>query len=335
MEIERAKRRVRLRDLETLVAVVEAGGMRKASLSLHLTQSAISKAVGELEAALGLRLLERGRRGVEPTNFGEALVRRSKVVFDELAGALHELADLADPTAGEVRLGCMETLHAGLVGAVVERLLLKQPRMRIVLETGQSPDLINVFLRERLVEFVVARPLTLPLPPEVEGEPLYYDQLRVVVGSKSPFANRRRIELAELADAHWILGRNEVAPGSPTAEAFAAAGLEMPRRVVVSGSLHTRYNLLETGRFVTVVPHSLLPFDRNRSLLRTVPISLPRWRSPTMILTLRGRTLGPAAMRFLDMLREMAGPLAAEPAVPASSSRRHLGPATKLPSSKR
>lgn len=310
MEIDRAKRRLRLRDLETLAAVVQFGGMRKAAEVLHLSQPAISKAIAELEQELGVRLLERGRRGAVATASGEALVRRSRIVFDELQGALREIADLGDPDSGEVRLGCMETLHAGLVSATVARTVRRYPKMRIVLETGQAPALLDHFLRGRLVDFVVARHVTPRLPPDLEGESLFHDHLKVVVGATHPLARRRRLALAELADERWILGGNETLADGPVGIAFAAAGAVFPpRRLVVSGSLHTRYTLLRTGTFVTVVPHSLLPFGGHQAAFRVLPVVLPPWHSPTMIMRLRGRTLGPAAERFLETLRELARPL--------------------------
>jgi DNA-binding transcriptional LysR family regulator len=316
MQIERVRRRVRLRDLETLVAVVQAGGMRKAAAVLNLSQPAVSKAVAELEGAIGLKLLERGRRGVEPTRYGMALVRRSEVLVDQLRGALRELADLADPEGGEVRLGAMETLYAGLVGATVSAMLQRHPGMRFVLESGQSPDLIHHFLLKRMVDFVVARPLSMPLPPGVEGEPLFCDRLFVVVGKTHPLARRHKLALAELADEGWILSRNELMPESPVALAFAAAGLESPRRTVTSGSLNSRYSLLETGRFATCIPHSLLPFSRERKGFSILPLELPAWHTATMILTLKGRALSPAAELFLEKLRELASPF-----IDTSSSR--------------
>jgi DNA-binding transcriptional LysR family regulator len=316
MEIDRAKRRVRLRDLETLVAVVQEGGMRKAAQTLYLSQPAVSKAMRELEDALGVQLLERSARGVVPTTYGQALVRRSKGLIDELQGALRELAHIADPEAGEVRLGSMETLQAGVVGAAIGAQLARHPRLRFTVESGQSPELINHFLRERLVDFVIARPLTLPLPPEVDGEPMFRDRLRVAVGPAHPFARRRRIGLVDLVDETWILSRNETMRESPVLQAFEAAGLEPPRRVVKTGSLNMRQNLLASGRFITCVPHSVLPFGNARAHFKTLPIELPLWDTPTMILTLKGRTLGPAAEAFLGKLRELASPLVIRPAPP-------------------
>ena len=313
MQIERVRRRVRLRDLETLVAVVQAGGMRKAAAGLNLSQPAISKAIAELEDALGLKLLERGRGGVEPTAYGMALVRRAEAMVDQMRGALRELAHLADPEGGEVRVGAMETLHAGLVGATVSAMSQRHPRMRFILESGQSPDLVQHFLLKRAVDFVVARPLPLPLPEDVEGEPLFFDHLFVVAGKTHPLARRRKLALADMAEERWILSRNELTADSPVTLAFAAAGLESPRRVVISGSLNSRYNLLETGRFVTCIPHSLLPFSRERNGLSILPPQLPVWHTATMILTLKGRSLSPAAELFLAHLRELARPFWSNP----------------------
>ncbi len=308
-ELDRLRRRVRLRDLETLVAVVQAGGMRKASHELHVSEPAVSKAMRELERSLGHRLLERGPRGVRATAFGEALVRRSKVLIDDVQEALRELAYLADPTAGELRLGAMATLQAGLVSAAIREQLKHSPRLRFTIESGQAPELINHFLPQRLVDFVVARPLSLPLQPDIEGEPLFHDKLRVAVGPKHALARRRRVALADLQDAHWILSRNEVMPGTPVPMAFAAAGLEFPQHVITSGSLDMRHTLLASGRFVTCVPHSLLPFIRLEGSYHILPVELPPWPTATMILKLRGRAMAPVVEAFLETLRGLARPL--------------------------
>ena len=95
-EIRRLLRRIRLRDLDTLATVVRAGGMRKAALELHMSQPAVSKAIAELEDAVGYSLLDRSRRGVEVTACGQALIRRSSAIFDELRSGVRELEDLAD-----------------------------------------------------------------------------------------------------------------------------------------------------------------------------------------------------------------------------------------------
>jgi DNA-binding transcriptional LysR family regulator len=134
--------------------------------------------------------------------------------------------------------------------------------------------------------------------------------LRIVVGHKHRLARKRRLALAELGEEPWILSRNELTPDSPVAEAFASAGLAIPQGIVTSSSLHTRFTLLESGRYVTVVPSSLLRFGEHRTRLHVVPVALPIWKMPVMVLTVRGRTLGPTVHLFLDMVRKLSRALA-------------------------
>lgn len=313
MDIEQLRRRVRLRDLETLALVVKAGGIRKAAPLLHLSQPAVSKAVSELEAALGVSLLARGPKGVEPTAFGLALARHAEALTDGVRGALREIAELADPEGGEVRLGSMETLTAGVVGATAQDLMRSHPRLRLVFESGQSPDLIRHFLRGRLVDFVVARPWADELPSDIEAETLFHDRLFVVCGKRHPLARQRRLALADVLDQRWVLSRNEARTDSPVGRAFGDAGLSLPAHTVLSGSLPLRFALLAESNCLTCIPHSLLPFLRNRASLHLLPMRLPPWHVPTMVMTLRERVLAPAAQLFLTRLRERARQLAADP----------------------
>ncbi|MFO1224928.1 MAG: LysR substrate-binding domain-containing protein [Burkholderiaceae bacterium] len=307
--LSQRRRRVRLRDLETLLAVVQAGGLRKAAGVLHLSQPAISKAMRELEEALGVRLLERGRRGTEPTVHGEALVRRAQAVLDELHNALLELDWLSDPEGGEVRVGGGDVQQAGILALTAEALLDAHPQMRFTFEAAQSRELVTQLLPQRLVDLAVTRPATLPPPAGIEAEPLYQERLCVVVGKEHALAGRRRLTLAALHGERWILSRNELQSDSPVLQAFADAGLPLPQRRVESSTLSLRQRLLASGRFITCVPHTVLPFLRQTTSLRMLPVDLPAWPTPTMVLTLRGRVPSPAAAVFLQVLREQAARL--------------------------
>ena len=100
----RIGRRVRLRDLHILFAVIQHGSMAKAGTHLGISQSAVSQAIAALEDALEVPLLDRTPRGVEPTMYGAALVRRGRAAFDELRLGVKDIEFLADPTMGEVRI---------------------------------------------------------------------------------------------------------------------------------------------------------------------------------------------------------------------------------------
>src|SRR6478609_7224160 len=118
---DRIGRRMKLQDLHVLMAVVQAGSMNKAAALLNTGQSAISRSIAELEHTIGVRLLDRNPQGVEPTPYGRALLDGGAAVFDDLRQALKTIEFLADPTAGEVRIGCTPLLAASFVSAVIDR----------------------------------------------------------------------------------------------------------------------------------------------------------------------------------------------------------------------
>src|SRR6266853_3157593 len=124
---DRIGRRMKLHDLHVLMSVVQAGSMGKAASLLNTTQSAISRSIMELEHAVGARLLDRSRQGVEPTEYGRALLDGGVAVFDDLRQAVKKIEFLADPTVGHVTVGANEATSSGLLPTVFGRLRKQHP----------------------------------------------------------------------------------------------------------------------------------------------------------------------------------------------------------------
>jgi DNA-binding transcriptional LysR family regulator len=291
------------------MTVVEEGSMAKAAERLAISRPVISRTIANLEHVLGVALLDRTARGIEPTLFGRVLLRRGTAVFDELRQSVEEIAFLTDPHAGELRIACTEVWAAGLVPAAIERLSKRLPRLRVRLEQGTAQHQLNL-LRERRCEIVISRLLTETPDSDIEMQPLFYEPLVVVAGPQNTLSRRRKLTLSELVDAPWILSTLEVEPRSPFVEAFSAARLPLPTATIFSNSLHLRIGLLATGRYLTLVPGSALRFSPEADLLKPLPIALPRWHLPTGIFTLKGRRLSPVAQVFADCVRDIAKPLA-------------------------
>ena len=153
---DRIGRRIKLQDLHVLMTVVQAGTMGKAAERLCITQPAISRSIAELEHALGVRLLDRHRRGVEPTEFGRALLDGGAAAFDDLHRAVKNIEFLADPTAGSVRIGCNPFLTATFASAVIDRLSRRYPRIVFDIAAADA-DVLRRELHEREVDFLIAR----------------------------------------------------------------------------------------------------------------------------------------------------------------------------------
>src|SRR5690349_20770714 len=117
---DRIGSRIKLQDLHVLMTGVRAGSMGKAAVILNTTQPNVSRSIGDLEHALGVRLLDRHQRGVEPTECGRALLDCGVAVFDDLRQGVKTIEFLADPAAGEVRIGSTAFLAASFVSALVD-----------------------------------------------------------------------------------------------------------------------------------------------------------------------------------------------------------------------
>ena len=301
----RIGRRLKLRDLHILSAVVRWGSMAKAASHLAMSQPAVSESIASLEAVLGVRLLDRSTRGVVPTRYAEALLDRGRVAFDELRQGIRDIEFLADPTVGEVRVACGDTVAAGLLPAVIDRLSSHRPNIsvRVIQSSAETPEYRE--LRERRVDLALAR-ISGPLAQaDLEAEILFEDPHRVVAGAGSAWARRRKIALADLADEPWIFPANRVIRDL-IAEAFAACGVPLPRERVTSNSILLRNHLLATGRFLTVLPASVLRYNAKPWSLKALPIELAVKPRSVGVLTLKNRTVGPVVRVFLEHLRAVA-----------------------------
>jgi DNA-binding transcriptional LysR family regulator len=307
---DRIGRRMKLHDLHVLMAVVQAGSMNKAAVLLNTTQPAVSKSIAALERTVGVRLLDRNAQGVEPTDYGRALLDGGTAVFDDLRQAMKNIEFLADPAAGEVRIGSTPLLAATFVSTVVDRLSRRYPRIVFHLVTAAQVATLYRELSDRNLELLITRRFDSIADERLEFEFLFDDSsFFVVAGAQSPWVRRRRIELAELVNESWVLPPPDGRTGSHAMEAFRASGLTYPRTTVVAGDSHLRISLLATGHFLTVLGGSALRFPSRRPEVKVLPVELPTARVSVGIVTLKNRTLSPTAQLFIEHAREVAKPL--------------------------
>ena len=299
-------RRLNTRELRIFLAVAHSRSMAKAAKTVGTSQPAISKAIADMEHSLGVRLLDRSPQGVEPTQYGRALIKCGIAVFNELNQGINEIGFLADPTAGELRIGCPDAFAAGMVQVVIDRLLRKHPRITFHIETTA----LYRELRERNVELVINRMPGLVAEEDFDAEVLYEDSVVIVAGANSPWARRRKVQLADLVNESWVMPKSDSPLWPSLIKAFHASGLKPPRAAVTVSSFHVRISLLATGRFLSIRPGSTLRFQGRAPLLKALPVELPTNQEPVAIMTLKNRTLSPVARLFIEHTREVARPLA-------------------------
>ena len=306
---DRIGKRMKLQDLHVRMAVVQAGSMGKTAVLLKTTQPNISRSIADLERAFGVRLLDRHRRGIEPTACGRALIDCGAAAFDELRRGVRNIEFLADPSAGEVRIGSTADLAASFVSALIDRLSRRHPRIRFELVTGYI-DALHRDLSERKVDLSFVRSRGPIADERLHFEFLFEDRYVIAAGANNPLTRRRNIQLSDLAEERWVLPPRESVIGSIITQAFLTRGLAYPQATVVTDAPHMRVSLLETGRFITVFPASTLKFLAREASLKVLSIELPADRRPNGMLTIKDRTVSPVVQLVIDSARELAKPMA-------------------------
>jgi DNA-binding transcriptional LysR family regulator len=305
---ERTKRRLKLRDLDILATLIDAGSMGKAASRLNVSQPAVSKAVAELEAALGVRLVDRGRRGITPTPYGLALQKRSVAIFNDLRQSVQDIEFLSDPTTGEIRIGTTDPISVAIVSPCIDRLSRKHPRMSFHVVAGDNTSLFRQVM-ERNVELAICRMIG-PLPDDLAAEVLFHDTLAVLTSARNPLTRRRKLTLADLMNQPWVQLPAESLFGSMVSDVFRAHGHEPPRPTVVTLSEYLKNDFLAKGRFLTVLPSFMLRVPGWHPPLKALPVALPDTRRPIGIVTLKGRMLTPLARLFIENIHAIAKPMA-------------------------
>jgi DNA-binding transcriptional LysR family regulator len=300
---DRIGRRIKLRDLHVLMAVADTGSMAKAAARLRISHPAISKTISEIEATLGVRLLDRSSQGAELTAFGEVLLKCGINIFDEMRQGLRSLENLSDPNSGEVRLGCTDIILNSLVPEIVRRFSRAYPRVQLDVKLTNPGEHQIQELRERKIDLLITR--ATGRQDDFNSERLFDEPFVFVVGAQSEFARKRQTALKDIIGGNWVLPAYDSAPGALVAEVFRANGFSPPKPSVKTVAIQLTVSLIASGEFVGILPASVAALSAHRNALKVLPLKSPGPRISAEIVFLKNRTLSPAVEAFIDNAREV------------------------------
>lgn len=280
--------------LRALVAVIDTGSMTAASERLGFTQSALSKQVLALETAVGVRLFDRGPRGVEPTDAALRLARRAVRILDHLDAAEHELVDAQAPLQGRVTLGAFPTAAMHLAPRAIARLGEQHAGVAVEFLELSSPVAIRRLRAGRIDLAVLASGSGLDWDlTGIDHDRLASGPLLVAVALDHRFARERRIPVSELAGERWIAARG--VRGEPQFGAWPTLGA--PIVAAALGDWSTRLGFVAAGLGITSIP--ALAARALPAGVTTVEVDDPAREGRALLLAHIG-TLSPAA----DALRQ-------------------------------
>jgi DNA-binding transcriptional LysR family regulator len=298
--------RLKLKQLRLIVTIEEQASVLRAAETLNISQPGATKLLKDAESDLGVPLFDRTNRGMVATDYGRALIRHAKLVLSQLSHAAEELEDLAEGTGGRVTVGTLLAASAVLLPTAIRRLREKRPRVSVAVIEGTNDRLMPA-LAVGDIDFVVGRLPEFRFRDEFVQEPLFHEEVCVVVRADHPLARRSRLRIAALAESEWILPPPETTLRRQVEKAFHDAGVEPPRAAVQSVSLLTNRALLLSTDMIGVWPRQVILEDVRSGALAILPVTLPPAAGPVGLSRRRSVILSPAAQALAAELKAAAG----------------------------
>lgn len=273
---------LRLGHLRTLAALGQLGQMRKVAEAFHVTQSAISKQVSEIEAGLGEAVVRREGNRLVLTPIGQRLTQRAHDIIQQLDRTRQEIAALRHGLGGRVVLGAVTAANAMLVPRALELLKRRAPAVAVALEEDTADRLLPR-LADHSLDLAVVR-MWQPLAPEgLVAQVLLHEAMVVVVGPSHPLARRSTLHWRDTQDFPWIVPK----AGSPAHGALeallASHGLCIPEGQVESISLALNLALLGGEHFIGLLPMHFAQAHAQQGRLAVLPLDTANLLSETRV----------------------------------------------------
>ena len=286
-----------LRQLATLVAIADHGSFSAAARALFTVQSNVSGHIARLERELGVQLVDRQRGGL--TDDGVAVVERARRILHELDDITADMASRGNEVRGDTRLGAIGTTARWLLPLLLTQLGNQHPGVHVTVHEGNTTNLIPRLVGQQLDAAVVHLPVD---DPEVEVEPLFAEDLMLLVHTRHHLAELQSVTLAELAAEPLLLPPTGSALRRVIDRAAGTAGVTMRTQVEVDG-VRLLASLAFEGFGAAIVPATAVPRWLKGDFRRIAVPELPR---RVVAWTQRRRPApGPATKALRNVLREV------------------------------
>ena len=291
-----------LTDLRLFRHVVEAQSITRGAERAHLALASASARIRGMEDVLGVPLLKRGRRGVQPTDAGRALLDHARIVLQQIETMRGELGAYSRGLKGHVRLLANTAAMSEHLPALLAEFLAANPSIDLDLEDRESPA-IAAAIAAGDADIGIATEAS--LVPGLESHPFRPDRLVLAVAAGHPLAGRRRVGFAELLDLDFVGLTRGTALDEHVTRHATRLGRAMRLRVRANG-LDAVCAMVAAGVGVGIVPEATARRQRRALPLAMVRITEP-WAARQLTLCVRdSRHLSRPARRLLDALRKSA-----------------------------
>lgn len=303
--MDRLRRHLKMRELRVLLAVVENGSFRKAASALHVTQPAVTAAIADLEAVLGVRLFDRNAQGVVPTVHGRSFIRHAAAMFGEMRSAAEELDIISSGAEGTLHVGTVPMPAAGILPVAICRLVEQHPKVFVSVVEGNETTLSDG-LRTRQLDVVLSRLSQFGPGEDLRIEALFEDSLCVIASRDHRLAASRRLAWRDLLGEAWVLPPADSFFRHHIQRVLNKRGFELPRHAVESTSIHIMYGMIAQAPMLSFATCTQYAFSPLKDLLVRLAIDLPSVTASVGAVWLRAREATPLSEQLVRHVHELA-----------------------------
>jgi LysR family transcriptional regulator, low CO2-responsive transcriptional regulator len=293
------------RQVRAFCVLARTGSFTQTARELHLTQSGISHSMKALEGDIGCRLLDRLGKKVVLTQAGEQLLHHGTKILQEMEAARESLAHLGKWGRGRLRLGASTTACQHLIPPVLREFKESFPDHAIMIEPGDTPELVSALLR---LKIDLALSLEPDKEPQLEFHPLFTDELHFIVSALHPWAKTGRVERSEIPRQNYILYNKQSVTFRIVEKYFRSEQMVL-NTVIELGSMEATKELVKIGIGVSILAPWIAKKEIEEGSLVALPLGRRKLERRWGILHWRGKRLNLAEETFVGLCEAACAPL--------------------------
>ena len=296
-----------IQQLRHLMAAVEHRNLLKAADKTFISQSGLSRSIKSLEQRLGVPLLIRGPKGVEPTVYGHSVLRRAKVILNEVAKSIQEVRAIEQARVGEVTFGITPNYATYLVPQLLAELHRDRPGLRVTVITDGFVELIER-VKSESIDFAFGLIGQVRRSDGIVIEAIRGHRARVMASSSHRLAQQGTCTSADLAAAEWAMLNGEGVQRS-FGLFFETRGLPVPAQVLRSNSISLVRQMVKDSNVLSILPEEVVHADIEAGEIVALECETPVEQTRVGLFFREGGLLTPQAELVIDRFRRAASPI--------------------------
>lgn len=289
-----------IRQLKYFIEVAKQEHISLAAESLHIAQSAVSRQIGNLEAELGVQLLEREGRNIKLTHIGKLFAEQAMIAIKAIENAKQLIDEYINPEHGTIRIGFPSSLASNTLPRIISAFKKNHPDVQFHLRQG-SYHFLTEGVKKREIDLAFIGPVPTS-DPDVQSDIFFIERFVAVLPDTHPLAGQKKLSLQNLEKESFVLFPNGFVLRKIVEEACNLAGFQ-PIVSCEGEDLDTIKGLVSAGIGITLLPELFLSDNLPTRTVKVV-IDQPDVRRTVGLITPKHRDLSPSEKLFYEFVKK-------------------------------